>query len=281
MPNPVVSIGMPIYNEQKFLVEALESLAKQNYQNIELIISDNASTDETEKICQTFVKKYDFIKYVRLEENIGAAANFRSVQKLATGKYFMWAAGHDLWSENLISECVSVLENYDGAVIAFATSEWVNESSGKTTTKTSGWTDTRGMHAVDRFNSVLWGNMHPILGLIRNSSLIDSKEFQSILGADLVMLCELALKGDFVHAVNAKWCRRVFRNEETYKQRLQRYKSASYKQIDPSFIPTPAILKLPLEITKTIFRSTLPFHIKTLTFVALLPAMFLKYVISR
>jgi len=281
MKQPLVSIGIPIYNEEQFLAEALDSLATQSYKNIELIISDNASTDQTERICKQFAKEFSTIQYKRLDENIGAAANFRAVSQRATGKYFMWAAGHDLWSENLISECVTALEKNDNATIAFATSIWIDEYSAPLDTKSSGWADTRGLHPIARFYTILWGNMHPILGLIRNKHLKESKEFQSTLGADLIMLAELSLKGEFVHAIKAHWSRRMFREEETYRERVNRYRSKNYSLIDGRFSKLFPIMLLPIELIKVVYRSNLGFLEKLINILVLLPTMFLKFLVSR
>src|SRR5581483_12411158 len=98
--DPLVSIGLPVYNG-KHLREALNSLQSQTYKNIEIIISDNASTDSTAKICRTYLRD-SRIKYIRQKANIGAAKNFNFVLSKAKGEYFMWAAGDDVWNENYI-----------------------------------------------------------------------------------------------------------------------------------------------------------------------------------
>jgi glycosyltransferase involved in cell wall biosynthesis len=104
---PLVTIGMPVYNEDRFLERALESLLNQDYENIRILISDNASTDGTGEIGTRVARANERITYSRTDLNIGATANLRRVQAMATGKYFMWAAGHDEWSENLVSESVA------------------------------------------------------------------------------------------------------------------------------------------------------------------------------
>ena len=125
---PLVTIGMPVYNENRFLERALESLLNQDYENIRILISDNASTDDTGEIGTRVARANEPITYSRADNNIGASANFRRVQAMAVGKYFIWAGGHDEWSENLVSESVAKLESNDSAAIAFATSYWIDES---------------------------------------------------------------------------------------------------------------------------------------------------------
>jgi len=88
-----MSIGIPVCNEDRFLEETLRSLLSQDYGNMEIIISDNASTDRTEEICREFSARDMRISYYRFKDNQGAIANFRRVLEVARGKYFMWAAG--------------------------------------------------------------------------------------------------------------------------------------------------------------------------------------------
>ena len=108
--SPLVTIGMPIYNEERFLENSLRSLREQDYENIQILISDNASTDSSGDIGLRAAADDDRIAYSRTNENIGSAANFRRVVEMANGKYFMWAAGHDEWSPNLVSDSVATLE---------------------------------------------------------------------------------------------------------------------------------------------------------------------------
>lgn len=97
-----VSIGMPVYNGEKYIQSALDSLLRQSYAEFELIISDNASTDSTESICRLYAGKDSRIKYFRQPYNFGAAANFQFVLDKARGTYFMWAACDDKWSPDWI-----------------------------------------------------------------------------------------------------------------------------------------------------------------------------------
>ncbi len=101
---PQVSIGMPVYNGELFIRSALESLLAQTYTDFELIISDNASTDDTATICRDYASKDARIRYVRQAENRGAAANFQFVLDEAVGEYFMWAAADDCWSPDWLKE---------------------------------------------------------------------------------------------------------------------------------------------------------------------------------
>jgi glycosyltransferase involved in cell wall biosynthesis len=95
-----LSIGMPVYNGMPFICEALNSLLAQTFSDFELIISDNASSDETEKICRQYEARDSRIRYIRQATNEGAFANFKFVLNEAKGEYFMWAAADDIWDAN-------------------------------------------------------------------------------------------------------------------------------------------------------------------------------------
>ena len=116
----LVSIGLVVFNGEDYICQSLDSLLMQNYNNFELIISDNASTDKTEEICRKYIKKDGRIRYYRNRVNIGAPANFESVLRLAKGEYFMWAAHDDIWHPDFIFSCVSTLEKNQNLGVAFS-----------------------------------------------------------------------------------------------------------------------------------------------------------------
>ena len=110
---PKVSIGMPVYNGEAFIREALDSLLAQTFTDFELIISDNASTDGTEAICREYAAKDERIRYLRQAENRGAPANFQCVLDEAVGEYFMWAAADDWWEKTFIQTTLELHEAKD------------------------------------------------------------------------------------------------------------------------------------------------------------------------
>ena len=108
---PTVSIGMPVFNGERYIRGALDSLLTQTFSDFELIISDNASTDGTKDICKEYSKKDSRIRYVRQVKNLGALANFQFVLDEAVGVYFMWAAYDDLRSKSFIEKLLLGFEN--------------------------------------------------------------------------------------------------------------------------------------------------------------------------
>lgn len=100
---PRLSIGMPVFNGEAYVREAIESLLSQTVGDFELVISDNASTDGTPAICQAYAAQDSRVRYIRQANNLGAAANFWFVLHAAQlGDYFMWAACDDTWSANWV-----------------------------------------------------------------------------------------------------------------------------------------------------------------------------------
>ncbi len=128
---PTVSIGMPVYNREGSLRQALDSLLSQDFSNFELIISDNASTDCTEEICNQYVVADKRIRYVRAEKNGGMHLNFNKVLELAQGEYFMWAASDDKWNRNFIDSLLEALEKTPDAAGAFLPYQFVEEETGE------------------------------------------------------------------------------------------------------------------------------------------------------
>jgi glycosyltransferase involved in cell wall biosynthesis len=193
---PLVSIGMPLYNAERHLAEALDSLLAQDYQNLELIISDNASSDATEGICRAYAARDTRISYHRAETNHGAVWNFNRVSELAAGEYFMWAAHDDIRAPGFVSSCVAALEARPEAVLCCTEVGFIDESS----------------HDVDpwfqlippvgktyraRLSSIAraryWVDFY---GLIRRNALTQSRPAQPVWGFDVVLVTELCLRGD-------------------------------------------------------------------------------------
>jgi len=109
--NLKISIGMPVYNGGQTIKAALEALLNQTFKEFELIISDNASTDETQVICETFASRDERIRYVRQPKNLGSAGNFKFVLDEAVGEYFLWAAADDIRSNDFLEVNLEFLEN--------------------------------------------------------------------------------------------------------------------------------------------------------------------------
>lgn len=271
---------MPVRNEARFIDASLAALRAQDHPDIEIIVCDNASDDDTPSICERHAHEDPRVRFERSARNVGAIANFRRAFELARGEFFMWTAGHDLWSHDMVSACATRLQADAGASIAFAQSCWI-DAEGRPLARASGWTDTRGMAPVARWMSVFWGNMHPIYGLIRSSSLRACAPMEERVGADLVLLAELALRGDFVHVSGPVWSRREFRSETAYQQKLARYASAANRIAGTPLRRRFPLLGLPLALAGTLRRVDLPRLDRYAAMLALAGALPLRYRVGR
>ena len=110
LKHPIVSIGLPVYNGEDFLKYALDSLLSQTFRDFELIISDNASTDNTRKICQEYVLRDKRIRYIRQNKNMGALWNFNFVLKQSNKEYFIWVASDDKLHPEFLQKNIDILE---------------------------------------------------------------------------------------------------------------------------------------------------------------------------
>ena len=274
---PLVSVAMPVYNEEKYIEETLECVINQDYLNLEILISDNHSTDKTGEICKAFAEKDKRISYHCHDKNIGVAPNHVFTTQRARGKYFMWAAGHDKWSENFISQSVFLLEKFETATIAFGTSSWIDED-GRSLARYSGWYDTRSLNPVSRFFMVFWGTMNPILGLFRRKDIPDLRKY-NYAGADLAILGELSLKGVFIHAVNASFYRRQNREVEDHSERMRRY-SKEMQIGDAFFSRIFPLLKLPFELLRIVLQAKIDIIEKICILILLLPSLPARYIIG-
>jgi glycosyltransferase involved in cell wall biosynthesis len=123
----LVSIGMPVYNGALYLREALDSLLRQSCSNWELIISDNVSIDETEKICTSYANQDSRIQYIRQSHHISLGQNYNAVLRASKGFYFMWAAHDDIWHPRFLEKCVQKLENNPQVGMVFCNYVFIDE----------------------------------------------------------------------------------------------------------------------------------------------------------
>jgi glycosyltransferase involved in cell wall biosynthesis len=115
---PLVSVGIPTYNRAEMLHRAVESVLAQDYPNVEVVVSDNASTDGTCALCEEFCRRDGRVRYVRQRNNVGLVANYAEVFKLAHGDFYMALADDDWLESNYISECIRVLLEEPDLVLA-------------------------------------------------------------------------------------------------------------------------------------------------------------------
>jgi glycosyltransferase involved in cell wall biosynthesis len=194
-----ISIGIPVRNGQHHIRDAIDSIIKQTYQNFELIISDNASTDETAAICQQYAAADPRIKYYRQPENIGAAANFNRTFQLAEGAYFKWAAHDDVLEPTYLEQCVAALQRNPDAVLCQSLVKIINDQGQCLHTYNHAAFGTDSPRASERFAARLTPRYcMDVFGLIRSDALRRTGLIRYHLGSDRTLLVELALLGRFL-----------------------------------------------------------------------------------
>jgi glycosyltransferase involved in cell wall biosynthesis len=192
-----VSIGLPVYNGENYIQEAIESILSQTFEDFELIISDNASTDQTEAICRSFALKDERIRYFRNQENLGASSNYKRVFNLASGELFKWAAHDDICQPRFLARCVEVLDHDPTVVLCYARTITI-DSEGKFTKKWDARPEFGSVMPRKRFREVLAPTeTFPIWGLMRTNILKKTPLLGNYPEHDLPLLTELSLYGRF------------------------------------------------------------------------------------
>lgn len=217
-----VSIGIPIYYGETYLKETLENIIAQDFDDYEVIITDNNPGGEPEKIAINYSSNYDKIRYIKHEKKYGALYNWNSCIKNASGEYFIFAGAHDLWSANFLSQLVYELDRNNAAVLAYAPSYFM-KAEGEVLSDNSGFVDTSNQPMVNGFNMVFWSGQEPLYGLIRMKAINNTRLQKDIVGSGAVWISELSLYGNFVIVPTVKRYRRINRKETSREERLSRY----------------------------------------------------------
>lgn len=197
---PLISVGMPVYNGAKTLQRAIDSILSQDYTNFELIISDNASTDETAEICCNYILKDKRVCYYRANSNMGGAWNFNRVVELSKGKYFMRMSHDDFRAPVYISKCVSLLEANPNAVLCHSyTAAFYGERTNILMITTLDTIQEISSSKKRFIDALKYLPATSIDGLIRSETLKTKiRQMGNYLSSDIVLTHELCLYGEFV-----------------------------------------------------------------------------------
>ncbi|MGD8991072.1 MAG: glycosyltransferase, partial [Desulfobacterales bacterium] len=209
MTAPLVSIALPVYNGEKWLQQAISTLIKQSYENVEIIIADDCSNDNSIKICQQYASKYSRITFIKNTTNLGALGNFQKVLHLCSGKYIVYACQDDYWDKNFITYLVDKLEADNSAVLAASAVQMLGKND--------------DIYKVRRFNDKWNPEKLSAYRLIYSLMLPVKKGknkikynlfFHGIFRAEVLKYCYRIFPGVFEHdrhfllllALSGKWC---------------------------------------------------------------------------
>jgi glycosyltransferase involved in cell wall biosynthesis len=196
---PLVSIGVPVYNGENYLAEALSSLLQQTHRDLEVIISDNGSTDGTREIAKKFESSDSRVRYHRQPVNLGAAGNYNFTLEQAGGEYFMWNAHDDVREPRYVELALQAFRNHPGASCVFSRSARI-DAEGKFRHVMRRPDELLSKDPGHRLRATIRCS-HPgliIFGLIDRRQLLQTGRHGDFPGADRVLAVELAVAGEFV-----------------------------------------------------------------------------------
>lgn len=198
-PGPLVTIGVPVYNGERYLERTIESLRAQTYTELELLIADNASTDATHEICARLAALDKRIRVIRHPTNIGAPRNWNSLVGEARGKYFKWATANDVCAPEMVERCVAALEANSGAVLCHGRTRLTDEDD-REIELYAGDVDVQMPRPSERFAHVCrkMNLNNAMCGLIRTEVLRRTGLDRLYPSGDMALSSELALHGTLI-----------------------------------------------------------------------------------
>lgn len=212
-----VSIGLPVYNGEKFLAETLESILAQSYTDFELIIADNCSTDATEEICRKYAAFDHRIRYIRNERNLGVAPNYNLTFALASGEYFKWADYDDLLAPEFLAKSITTLERHPEAALCYPRTYLIDDAGHKLHSYDP-LPDTSSAHPAKRFGNLILAPDHYAVqasGLMRAVKVRQTVMHGAFPSSDEVFLASMALQGSFIEMPERLMSVRVHAGQST------------------------------------------------------------------
>lgn len=198
--SPLVSVGLPVYNGENYIAEAIASVLTQTCGDLELIVQDNASTDRTAEICREFVSRDARVRYYRNPRNLGAAPNYNLAYTLAQGRYFKWLAHDDRMLPGYLQATTEALEARPDAVLCNTVVQYIDGEGKYIGLYDSGLGKADVQSPSKRFASLVLSSHSCVdfFGVIRKAAMRNSLLHASFHGADRAFLAQMALRGAFL-----------------------------------------------------------------------------------
>jgi glycosyltransferase involved in cell wall biosynthesis len=214
-----VTVGMPVYNGEQWLRPAVDSILEQTYRDLELVVSDNASTDTSLQIARDYAERDERVRVVQNSVNVGVDRNYSLLVDHARGEYFKWASANDLCDHRLIERCVAALDAHPEAGVCYTRTRLFVDSPDAGEEYDDG-VATDDDDPVTRFRYVLERTRlnNAINGLIRMSALRGTSLMASYYSSDVVLLGELALRGKILELPEYLFFRRFSPDSATSLQ---------------------------------------------------------------
>ncbi|PWB73286.1 hypothetical protein C3F09_05390 [candidate division GN15 bacterium] len=258
---PLLSIGMPVYNGERHVRSAVESLLGQTFGDFELLISDNASTDSTPDICRQLAAADRRVRYEQNQTNLGLIANYNRVFRLTRGRYFKWASSNDICDRHMVEECLAEMESHTDIVLCYPRTRLftddptgaVDYEFGFELMEESPSERMRGLVDKLRLNNAM-------NGLIRRAALERTILLDNYLASDVNLLVELCLLGKFRQIPQALFYRRIHPSHlgggGNVEELLRVYDPLSSRKVSYKF------WRLNFEHFLSVWRASIPRHEK-------------------
>jgi glycosyltransferase involved in cell wall biosynthesis len=208
---PLLSVGLPVYNGMPYLIESIESILNQDFRDLEVVATDNASSDETEEVLRGYAERDPRVRYIRNPKNLGASRNYIRCFELARGKYFRWGAADDYITPGAMGACVEVLESDPTVVLAWPQTRIVGPEGEFIEDYDDGGDGWAAETPADRFWASLaqWGYCNVAFGVMRRDVLAETVLFGDYPASDLVWQSDMAIRGRFKQVRGHYYHRRV------------------------------------------------------------------------
>jgi glycosyltransferase involved in cell wall biosynthesis len=224
----LVTIGVPVYNGERFLRPCLDSLLSQTYRDFVLVISDNASTDRTREICESYVKADARVRYHRNPVNVGLYGNFNLLLGLVRTPYVKLASADDFWAPPMLADAMEQMERDPSLVLCHPRAVLVDEDGGEIRRYE------KSLQLMDddpvvRFRRVLTelGLVNQLMGVMRTDAVRSMLPLMTQPPADSVFVAELSLHGKIMELPQFQYFRRFHeecsswdRKSESHQVRL-------------------------------------------------------------
>jgi glycosyltransferase involved in cell wall biosynthesis len=275
---PTVSIGMPVFNGEKYIATAIDSLLGQTFEDFELVIGDNGSTDGTREICGEYAARDARVRLLTVDENRGAAWNYNRVYHASEGRLFRWAAHDDFVAPGYLARLVAALDGAPATTVLAQTGTLLVDEAGAEVGVWDDKFDLSSRHPWKRISQLarylIMSNV--FFGLIRREALERTRLHGAYPSADYVLLAELALLGPFLLLSERLFMRRVHPG-------MSRFAWKNLDDVADWFEPgtagsvQPEVLRLFAEHLKAIRRSSLGAGERTAAIGAFLPVWLVRH----
>ncbi|WP_169738825.1 glycosyltransferase family 2 protein [Jiangella gansuensis] len=258
---PRVTLGMPLYNAERYLAQAFDGLLAQDFGDFEIVVSDNASTDGTWSLCQDYAARDPRIRLYRNTENLGAARNYNRTVELARAPLFKWVAYDDVCSPTLLSRCVAALDAAGPRVVLAYPRTLLIDDDGVEIGPYRDGLDLRSSHAFRRVATYArnWSLCNAVFGVIRTDVLRSTGMIRPYLSSDVVLLAELAAIGQFHEIPERLFHRRIHAGSSRQSGKDLAAAAHWFDTRRPADARPPKV-RLPRRVTSALLSAPLAWH---------------------